>query len=100
MRRAGLGLAEEFHEHNAALINEFLETLSSLSEKRLLKCRVTLTKMSRDFDRAFDALTEDDLQRYIGRVNRRSDYSAWTRLGYRQVVKKFLGWLHDSSFVE
>jgi integrase len=100
MRQAGLGLAEGFHERNLELISEFLATLSSLSERRLLKYRVVLTKMSRDFGTAFDALTQKDLERYLANVSKRSDYSAWTKLGYRQMVKKFFGWLHDPSFVE
>ncbi|MDE1854365.1 MAG: tyrosine-type recombinase/integrase [Thaumarchaeota archaeon] len=93
-------MAEGFHERNIALIDEFLETLSSLSDRRLLKYRVVLTKMSRDFGKAFDNLTKDDLLRYVEGVNKRSNYSAWTKLGYRQVVKKFFGWLRDPSFVE
>lgn len=100
MTQAGLGLAEGFHEHNLGLINEFLGTLSSLSERRLLKYRVVLTKLSRDFGEPFDALTQKNLERYLANVNKRSDYSAWTKLGYRQMVKKFFGWLHDPSFVE
>ncbi len=56
--------------------------------------------MSRDFGKAFDALTQDDLRGYLEGVSRRGDYSDWTKLGYRQFVKNFFGWLHDPSFVE
>ncbi len=93
-------MAEGYHEQNLKTVEEFLVTISHLSESRRLKYRITLAKMSRDFGKAFDALTQADLRDYLEGVSRRADYSQWTKLGYRQFVKKFFGWLHDPGFVD
>jgi site-specific recombinase XerD len=100
MKRNDIGMTEGYQERNQELIKEFLGTLHNLSEGRILRYRVTLNKMSRDFGKAFDGLTQDDLREYLEMVSRRGDYSEWTKLGYRQFVKRFFGWLRDPSFIE
>ncbi len=79
MIRTRLDLTVGHQDHIQELIEEFIETLSSLSKARLLKYRVTLTKMSNDFGKAFDSLTRNDLHEHLEGVSRRGDYPGWTR---------------------
>ncbi len=100
VERANLSLDEDSGIHNKKLIQEFISTLPPLSDSRLQKYNVTLNKMSKDFGRAFDALTQQDLRTYLENVAKRGDYSDWTKQDYRQLVRKFFGWLRDPGFVD
>ena len=79
-------MAKDFEKNNQRLIEEFLASMPPLSESRILKYRVTLNKMSRNLGKAFGAVTQRDLREYLERVDRREDYSDWTKQDYRQLA--------------
>ncbi|HEV2139065.1 MAG TPA: site-specific integrase [Nitrososphaerales archaeon] len=93
-------MVEGNRERNHELIAEFLRTLADLSDVRISKYRVVLTKMSLDLGKPFDTVTRNELQEYLKRVNAKVDYSDWTKLCYRQFAKRLFGWLRDPGFVD
>lgn len=88
-----------FEEANRRCIEDFMETLPSLSTRRLVKYRYRLGKISRDLGKPFDRVTREELRAYVEKVNNRPDLTDWTKQDYRIFVKKFFRWLQDDEFV-
>jgi uncharacterized protein YjgD (DUF1641 family) len=65
-------------EHNSKLIEEFIKTLPSLSERRILKYRVTFNKIGRTLGKQFESVTKDDLRNFISYING-SKFADWTK---------------------
>lgn len=88
-----------FHVKNLEILEEFIRSLPSLSERRIMKYRARMGKISRDLGKPFDQVTKDDLRLYIQKINGSPDYTDWTKLDYRIFIKKFFAWMHDREWV-
>lgn len=86
-------------DKNKKLILSFLDdlVLENLSKSRLLKYLSTLRLVAEKIGKELDQAEIDDIKRFIGSVQQRSDYSVWTKQSYKVIVRRFYKWLKKTK---
>ena len=80
----------DYSEVNKDLIFKFESVLfaQGLSKKRILKYMELLNTISKWIGKDFTAANESDIYRIVGDLER-SDRAEWTKLDYKQAIKRF-----------
>ena len=91
-----LGSLEEkcASRENAEYIRRFMDYCFSngLSKMRVLKYVSTLVKISRVMGKPFDRVSKEDVERFVGWVERNRRFSPWTKQNYKVALKFFFKW--------
>ncbi|MDV3244731.1 MAG: tyrosine-type recombinase/integrase [Nitrososphaerales archaeon] len=102
---------QDYQERNGRLIEEFIEDLPPMSEKRQEKHRIILRNVSRSWlKKPFDDVTRQDLKRVIAGIDgavvkdrktgRAKPFEDWTKVDYKRCTKRFMKWHRDADFVK
>ncbi len=67
-----------------------------LSLARNLKCLSVMRLLSRSLGKPFGDATKDDIVDLVSKIENRN-ISAWTKHGYKTILKRFYKWLRDSE---
>ena len=84
---------------NKDFIFRFVDSmiLNNISKPRLMKYLGTLKIVAEKFAKDFDTVTMDDIKRFVGVVQQRSDYSIYTKQSYKIIIRRFYKWLYDTK---
>jgi len=87
-----------YRKHNQLLIKKFLKFLkaSGYSKRRMTKYSYNLPKISKWLGKAFDKADTDDMIRLMGKIEE-MDYTDWTKVTYRALIKRFWKWLNGDK---
>lgn len=89
-------LESSISDKNKKLIMQFdrICVLEGLTKARRYKLINTLLNFAKQyFPKDFDKATKKDIQNAILKIEKREDYSPWTKQNYKSIVKKFYKWL-------
>lgn len=91
---------DDFSQRNKDFIFDFYNHIAAegLSLARQNKYLETLRIVARQLDKDFDKCTEQDIRKYIIRLNN-SHYSEWTKYTIKVIVKRFYKWLRGNNKV-
>jgi integrase/recombinase XerD len=90
-----------YRVQNAKVIEDFIEDLPVMTEKRIEKHRTILTHVSNWWlSKPFDTVTRKELKDLVRKLNAKEDFKESTKCDYRKFVKKFFKWLQNAEFVE
>lgn len=83
---------------NKALIDKFLVEMkaSQMSEKRIVKYRYFLPKLSKWLGKPFKEVTKDDMIKLMVKVQD-MELKEWTKVTYRSLIKRFYKWLYGNE---
>lgn len=68
-----------------------------LSVPRVAKYMYTLSRLAQWLGKDFELANKDDIKALAGKLERRSDWSDWTKRDYRITLKKFYRWLRNTE---
>lgn len=90
--------ASAISKENKELIRRFYSDnlVTGLSKPRLVKLMEVMRGLSRMLNKSFDAATIDDLKRVVVEIESR-EWSVWTKVSYRTILKKFYKWLRGKD---
>ncbi len=82
---------------NKKLIRDFERICfvqEALGKPRRIKLLSALTILAKDYlKQDFDKVDERDMKTAVMKIENRDDYSLWTKISYRSILKKFYKWL-------
>jgi len=87
---------ENISERNKELIENFDRAcfMEGLSKIRRLKIMRSLIILAKDFFQCdFDKANKEKVQDVVMQIDGRDEWSAWTKHGYKVILKKFYKWL-------
>lgn len=78
-------------ERNAELIESFEQSgiAEGLSKARVSKYVLALRKLANWLGKDFDKANRKDIQWLVNGIEKREEYSAWTKHDYKVTVKRF-----------
>lgn len=82
-----------------ALVKEFIESLGTLSSRRVEKYEAYVGKIGWEQGKPMQQVTRGDLIGYLNAVNE-SDFADDTKRDIRLIAKKFFRWLRNDEFVK
>ena len=94
----GMISKSEISDRNKKILLRFKDHCISdgLTKSRILKLMYALKGIALILEKDFDKVHKRDIERLVAVIQER-DYTAWTKHGYKVVIKKFYKWLRDTD---
>lgn len=89
---------EQIGNHNKQLITKFVAELLArgVSKNRVMRYIDTMRHACKIMGKELDTCKRDDLVLFVGELQNRN-YTQWTRLMYKVMVRKFYQWLRNTG---
>ncbi len=93
-------MAADILEVNKGYFVKFVDYLKAngLSKARIDRYLQVLKLWGEMVDRDFKELVKEDYIKLVGEIESR-DYTGWTKITYKRILRKFVTWLHESEEV-
>ncbi len=86
-------------DHDRATVEEFVVSISPMSEVRLQKYRAYLGRMATWIGKPLEETTRKDLVRVWHEIDS-MDAELWTKRDYGMMIKRFFRWFRNEEFVK